>query len=68
VFKTERYAAKHQPECERINTLKRIKTGDDMLIQRITKDEQSFFRKGQSGKLYMTREEAENDDIKIRGR
>jgi hypothetical protein len=64
VFKTERYAAKHKPECERINTLKRIKSGDDMLIQRITKGNQSYFRQGNDGKLYKTREEAESSGKK----
>jgi hypothetical protein len=64
VFKTERYAAKHEPECERINTLKKIKSGDDMLIQRITKGDQSFFRKGNDGKLYKTKEEAESSNKK----
>ena len=35
-----------------------------MLIQRITKGEQSFFRKGNDGKLYKTREEAESSGKK----
>ena len=30
-----------------------------MLIQRITKGDQSFYRKGNDGKLYKTKEEAE---------
>ena len=63
-FKTDRYCAKHEEDCERINTIKRIKSGDDMLIQRITKGEQSFFRKGNDGKLYKTREEAESSGKK----
>ena len=63
-FKTERYATKHEDDCKRINTLKRNKTGDDMLIQRITKGNQSFFRRGNDGKLYKTREEAESSDKK----
>lgn len=69
VFKTERYATKHELECERINTLKRLKTGDDMLIQRVTKGDQSFFRRGNDGKLYKTKEEAESKSTstKIKG-
>ncbi len=63
-FKTERYATKHEDDCKRINTLKRNKTGDDMLIQRITKGNQSFFRRGNDGKLYKTREEAESSGKK----
>ena len=35
-----------------------------MLIQRITKGDQSFFRKGNDGKLYKTREEAESSGKK----
>ena len=66
VFKTERYAAKHKPECERINTLKRIKTGDDMLIQRVTKGDQSFFRRCNDGKLYKTKEEAESKSTSMK--
>lgn len=31
-----------------------------MLIQRITKGGQSFYRQGQDGKLYKTKEEAES--------
>ena len=61
-FKTERYATKHEDDCKRINTLKRNKTGEHMLIQRITKGNQSFFRQGQDGKLYKTREEAEGSN------
>ena len=64
VFKQERYWSKHEEECERINTIKKSKSGDDMLIQRITKGNQSFFRKGNDGKLYKTREEAESSGKK----
>ncbi len=59
VFKQERYCAAHEPDCKTINTIKKNKSGDNMLIQRITKGDQSFFRKGNDGKLYKTREEAE---------
>lgn len=64
VFKQERYWTKHEEECQRINTIKKSKSGDDMLIQRITKGNQSFFRKGNDGKLYKTREEAESSGKK----
>jgi hypothetical protein len=60
VFKQERYWTKHEEDCERINTIKKLKTGDDMLIQRITKGGESFFRQGQNGTLYKTREEAQS--------
>jgi hypothetical protein len=32
-----------------------------MLIQRVTKGDQSFFRRGNDGKLYKTKEEAESN-------
>lgn len=67
-FKTERYATKHEDDCKRINTLKRNKTGDDTLIQRITKGEQSFFRRGNNGTLRNTIEEAEDDIVIIKGK
>jgi hypothetical protein len=63
-FKTERYCSKHEEDCKRINTIKKLKSGEDMLIQRITKGNQSFFRQGQDGKLYKTREEAESSGKK----
>ena len=63
-FKTERYCVKHEEDCKRINTIKKLKSGDNMLIQRITKGDQSFFRKGNDGKLYKTREEAESSGKK----
>ena len=63
-FKKEPYWAKHELECERINTIKKDKSGDDMLIQRITKGDQSFFRKGNDGKLYKTIKEAESSGKK----
>jgi hypothetical protein len=63
-FRKEYYWSRHEPECKAINTLKKNKSGDDMLIQRITKGEQSFFRKGNDGKLYKTKEEAESSDKK----
>ncbi len=64
VFKQERYWTKHEEECERINTIKKSKSGDDMLIQRITKGNQSFYRQGNDGKLYKTKEEAESNGKK----
>jgi hypothetical protein len=60
VFKQERYWSKHEEDCKRINTIKNLKSGEHMLIQRITKGGQSFFRQGQDGKLYKTREEAQS--------
>lgn len=63
-FKTEKYCSKHEEECKAINTLKNLKSGEHMLIQRITKGGQSFYRQGQDGKLYKTREEAENGKVK----
>jgi hypothetical protein len=59
VFKQERSCAAHEPECKTINTIKKSKSGDNMLIQRVTKGDQSFYRKGNDGKLYKTKEEAE---------
>ena len=66
VFKQERYWSKHEEDCERINTIKKTKSGDDMLIQRITKGDQSYFRRGQDGKLYKTREEAESNTTSMK--
>jgi hypothetical protein len=66
VFKQERYWTKHEEDCKRINTIKRIKSGEDMLIQRITKGDQSFFRRGNDGKLYKTREEAESNTTSMK--
>ncbi len=59
-FKTERYCVKHEEQCLTINTKKKLKSGEHMLIQRITKGGESFFRQGQDGKLYKTREEAQS--------
>ena len=59
-FKTEKYCSKHEEQCLTINTKKKLKLGEHMLIQRITKGGQSFFRQGQDGKLYKTREEAQS--------
>ena len=59
-FKTIKYCSKHEEQCLTINTKKKLKTGEHMLIQRITKGGQSFFRQGQDGKLYKTREEAQS--------
>lgn len=63
-FKTERYCTAHEDDCKRINTIKKLNSGADMLIQRVTKGEQSFFRQGNDGKLYKTREEAESSGKK----
>ena len=59
-FKTERYCLKHEESCKAINTLKKQKEESDMLIQRITKGDQSFYRQGNDGKLYKTKAEAES--------
>jgi hypothetical protein len=59
-FKTEKYCSNHEEQCLTINTKKKLKSGEHMLIQRITKGNQSFFRQGQDGKLYKTREEAQS--------
>jgi len=66
VFKTERYAVNHEEQCLTINTKKKLKSGEHMLIQRITKGNQSFFRQGQDGKLYKTREEAESNTTSMK--
>ena len=59
-FKTERYCVKHEENCKNINTLKKQHKEFNMLIQRITKGSESFFRRGNDGKLYKSKEEAEN--------
>lgn len=59
-FKTTKYCAKHEDVCKEINTIKKQKEQSSMPIQRITKGGQSFYRQGNDGKLYKTREEAEN--------
>jgi hypothetical protein len=63
-FKTEKYCSNHEEQCLTINTRKKLKLGEHMLIQRITKGGQSFFRQGQDGKLYKTREEAQSSGKK----
>lgn len=63
-FKTVKYCSKHEEQCKTINTIKKLKTGDHMLIQRITKGGQSYYRQGNDGKLFKTKEEAENSGKK----
>jgi len=62
-FKTQRYCVKHEENCKTINTLNKLKAEENMLIQRITKGDQSFFRRGNDGKLYKTKQEAESNSI-----
>lgn len=59
-FKTTKYCSKHEETCKEINSIKKQKDQSNMLIQRITKGGESFYRKGQDGKLYKTKEEAES--------
>lgn len=59
-FKTEKYCAKHEERCKSINTRKQQKEAQSMPVQRITKGNQTFYRKGNDGKLYKTMEEAES--------
>lgn len=59
-FKTTKYCSKHEETCKEINSIKKQKEELSMPIQRITKGGQSFYRKGQDGKLYKTKEEAES--------
>jgi hypothetical protein len=59
-FKTDRYCVKHEEECERINTIKKYKEELDMPVQRITKGGETYFRKGNEGRMYKTLEEAES--------
>jgi hypothetical protein len=63
-FKTEKYCAKHQDECKTINTTKKLKSEDNMLIQRITKGGETYFRRGNQGRMYKTLEEAESSGKK----
>jgi len=65
-FKTEKYCAKHEDECKAINTIKKQDVEFNMLIQRITKGSESFFRRGQDGKLYKTKEEAESSGTSMK--
>lgn len=59
-FKTVRYCTKHELQCKELNTIKKNKEELNMPIQRVTRGGQSFYRKGQDGKLYKTKEEAES--------
>jgi hypothetical protein len=65
-FRTEKVCSKHEEQCLTINTKKKLKSGEHMLIQRITKGGQSFYRQGQDGKLYKTREEAESNSTSMK--
>jgi uncharacterized C2H2 Zn-finger protein len=58
-FKTIKYCSKHEITCERLNTIKKTKEELNMPIQRIMKGGETFYRWGQSGKLYRKREDAE---------
>lgn len=58
-FKTTKYCAKHEDKCIIINRKNKEKEDLNMPIQRITKGGETFYRWGQSGKLYRKREDAE---------
>ena len=60
IFKTVKYCAKHEENCKNINTLKKQHMEFNMLIQRITKGSESFYRRGNDGKLYKSKAEAES--------
>ena len=59
-FKTTKYCTKHEEQCKTINTLKKRKDDTSMLIQRITKGGENYYRKGNDGQLFKTKEEAES--------
>ena len=67
-FKTTKYCAKHEDECKAINTLKKQTDDDNVLVQRITKGSQTFYRRGNNGILRNSKEEAEDDTVTIKGR
>lgn len=58
-FKTTKYCSKHEEQCKNINTLKKEKEELSMPIQRITKGGETWYRWGNSGKMYRNREDAE---------
>ena len=58
-FKTTKYCSKHEEQCKEINSIKKYKEELNMPIQRITKGGETWYRWGQSGKLYKNREDAE---------
>jgi len=59
-FSTNKYVANHVNVCTRINRIKRNKKDDtQMLIQRVTRAGETFYRRGNDGKLYKTKSEAE---------
>jgi hypothetical protein len=63
-FKTIKYCSKHEENCKNINTLKKQHMEFNMLIQRITKGSESFYRRGNDGRLYKSKEEAETSGKK----
>lgn len=58
-YKTVKYCSKHEIQCKTINTLKKQREELNMPIQRITKGGETWYRWGQSGKLYRNRADAE---------
>ena len=58
-FKTVRYCSKHELDCKTINTRKKQKEEDKMPIQRITKGGETYYRKGNEGRMYKTLADAE---------
>ncbi len=65
-FKTEKYCSKHEDDCERINKLKKLKEELDMPVQRITKGGETYFRRGNEGRMYKTLEEAESSPVSMK--
>lgn len=59
IFKTVKYCSKHEEKCVIINRKKKREEELNMPIQRITKGGETWYRWGQSGKLYRNREDAE---------
>jgi len=55
-LKTEQSVTKHLTVCSSINTTKEIEI---MPIQRIVKNGEAYYRYGDQGKLYKTKQEAE---------
>lgn len=61
-FSTKKYVANHPNVCTRINRIKQNKKDDtQMLIQRVTRNGETFYRRGQNGELFKTKQEAENN-------
>lgn len=57
-FKSENIVAKHKDVCTRINTIDNTEE-TFMPIQRITRNGETYYRWGDSGKLYKDRKDAE---------